>query len=214
MSKDEWRDAFVLELRLREVPGPQIGEALAEVEAHCADSGQSPEEAFGDPVRYAAARAAGVVGFSALRRTAVRAWWIGTAALAGALALWSGINAVIDSTAGEVTLGEVLMVAGLPPLLAVIVALAFRPGMGRRLPLLVVVAYAVCIGAAAASRMLWPQVVLRVPAVALVLIGTLALGVALWSMRSARLRSDRLADPRAGAGAAPTGKSTEDPPQE
>ncbi len=54
---DEWRDAFVLRARLRDVPGPRIGEALAEVETHCAESGETPAEAFGDPVRYAQALA-------------------------------------------------------------------------------------------------------------------------------------------------------------
>ena len=49
----QWCDDFVLELRLRDVPGPVIGERLAEVEAHCAETGESPSEAFGDPTGYA-----------------------------------------------------------------------------------------------------------------------------------------------------------------
>ncbi|MBO0923631.1 hypothetical protein J1G44_03950 [Cellulomonas sp. zg-ZUI199] len=48
-----WRDAFVLELRLRDVRGDAIGDALAEVDAHCADSGQDAATAFGDPAGYA-----------------------------------------------------------------------------------------------------------------------------------------------------------------
>lgn len=52
-----WQDAFVAELRLRDVPGRAIGDALAEVEAHCADSGQDAGTAFGEPVAYAAQRA-------------------------------------------------------------------------------------------------------------------------------------------------------------
>src|SRR5690554_938069 len=48
-----WSDDFVLELRLLDVPGPVIGERLAEVEAHCTDTGESPAEAFGDPTDYA-----------------------------------------------------------------------------------------------------------------------------------------------------------------
>jgi hypothetical protein len=47
-----WADAFLLELRLRDVPGRHIGDALAEVASHCAESGESAEEAFGDPVAY------------------------------------------------------------------------------------------------------------------------------------------------------------------
>jgi hypothetical protein len=49
----EWRESFVLRARLRGVPGARIGEALAEVEAHCAESGETPDQAFGDPVAYA-----------------------------------------------------------------------------------------------------------------------------------------------------------------
>jgi len=48
-----WRDAFVVELRLRDVRGDAIGDALAEVDAHCADSGQDAMTAFGDPAGYA-----------------------------------------------------------------------------------------------------------------------------------------------------------------
>lgn len=48
-----WVDDVVLELRLRDVSGRRIGAALAEADAHCADSGQDVHEAFGDPVQYA-----------------------------------------------------------------------------------------------------------------------------------------------------------------
>ena len=51
----EWAGALLLELRLRGVAGQQIGATLAEIEAHCADSGQSAREAFGDPATYATA---------------------------------------------------------------------------------------------------------------------------------------------------------------
>lgn len=49
----EWVEAMLLELRLQGVAGERIGAALAEVEAHVVDSGQSAEETFGDPVAYA-----------------------------------------------------------------------------------------------------------------------------------------------------------------
>jgi hypothetical protein len=48
-----WAEAFVVELRLRGVEGRRIGAALAEVEAHCAESGESAQGAFGDPTAYA-----------------------------------------------------------------------------------------------------------------------------------------------------------------
>lgn len=49
-----WAEAFVVELRLRDVPGRAIGAALAEVESHCAESGEPAVQAFGEPVPYAA----------------------------------------------------------------------------------------------------------------------------------------------------------------
>ncbi|MDR1808584.1 MAG: hypothetical protein LBR33_11855 [Propionibacteriaceae bacterium] len=49
----EWASAFLIELRLQEVPGDRIGDALAEVEAHVAESGETAAEAFGDPAEYA-----------------------------------------------------------------------------------------------------------------------------------------------------------------
>lgn len=48
-----WCDAFILELRLRDVPGARIGDRLAEVESHCIETGTDPEEAFGDAREYA-----------------------------------------------------------------------------------------------------------------------------------------------------------------
>ena len=49
----DWAESFLLELRLRRVDGRRIGAALAEVEAHCAESGESARDAFGDPATYA-----------------------------------------------------------------------------------------------------------------------------------------------------------------
>lgn len=48
-----WRDDFLVELRLLDVPGPQIGDALMTVETHVAESGESAQEAFGDARAYA-----------------------------------------------------------------------------------------------------------------------------------------------------------------
>ncbi len=55
-----WVDAFVVELRLLEVPGPLIGDHLATVEEHLAETGEDVHEAFGDPRGYA--RALGPAG--------------------------------------------------------------------------------------------------------------------------------------------------------
>jgi hypothetical protein len=45
---------LVLALRHHDVPGTRIGEVLAEVQSHLAESGESVTEAFGSPEDYAA----------------------------------------------------------------------------------------------------------------------------------------------------------------
>lgn len=50
---DSYRERLLLALRLRDVPGDRIGEVLAEVEAHVAETGEDPVDAFGPPRRYA-----------------------------------------------------------------------------------------------------------------------------------------------------------------
>ncbi len=49
----EWCEDFILELRLHDVPGPVIGDRLGEVEAHCTETGETPDQAFGAAVAYA-----------------------------------------------------------------------------------------------------------------------------------------------------------------
>ena len=45
----------MFQLRLLDVPGERIGQILAEVETHVADTGLDPVQAFGEPGEYAAA---------------------------------------------------------------------------------------------------------------------------------------------------------------
>lgn len=48
-----WFDDFTVELRLLDVPGDAIGDALASAREFLADSGGTPAEVFGDPHEYA-----------------------------------------------------------------------------------------------------------------------------------------------------------------
>lgn len=74
----DWRDGFILELRLRSVSGRAIGDALMTVETHLAESGESAQEAFGDPEAYAReiSTAAGAEG---------RGWAVSTRTVVGSL---------------------------------------------------------------------------------------------------------------------------------
>ncbi|MFW3169757.1 HAAS signaling domain-containing protein [Geodermatophilus sp. CPCC 206100] len=69
-STESYRRELLFALRMRHVPPQRIGEIIAEVESHVADTGESPLEAFGPAKEYAAgfagprprgARTAGVV---------------------------------------------------------------------------------------------------------------------------------------------------------
>ena len=53
-TREGWLRDFALLLRVRGVDGARIGDAMAEVESHCDDSGLDPKEAFGEPADYAA----------------------------------------------------------------------------------------------------------------------------------------------------------------
>jgi hypothetical protein len=50
---DPYRNQLVIALRMRNVPADRIGEAVAEVESHVADTGEDPVTAFGEPADYA-----------------------------------------------------------------------------------------------------------------------------------------------------------------
>lgn len=54
-STDKYLDNLITALHLRNVPGRQIGQIVAEVEAHIAASGEDPVDAFGPPREYARA---------------------------------------------------------------------------------------------------------------------------------------------------------------
>lgn len=53
MNDETWIELFIIELRLRRVPGAAIGDAVASVRELVADSGQSAEAAFGSAREYA-----------------------------------------------------------------------------------------------------------------------------------------------------------------
>lgn len=89
-ANQKWCDDFVIELRLRDVPGRVIGEHLGEVEAHCAETGGTPSEAFGDPTDYArqmdedsrSERVSGIWKITVIAAAQVLAMLVGTAAVA------------------------------------------------------------------------------------------------------------------------------------
>jgi hypothetical protein len=92
-----YRRDLIVALRLRDVPGDRIGEIVAEVESHLADTGEDPVDAFGPAREYAA----GLTAEHGPRRV----WRTVGLALGGLTAGWllaTGIFAVVtgDTVAG------------------------------------------------------------------------------------------------------------------
>jgi hypothetical protein len=129
---EKYNADLLVALRLREVPGPRIGDILAEVESHVADTGESPYEAFGTPRQYA--------GRVAPARTpAVRREMFGQAVL-GAAAGWLLARGAFSLVAGDDTVYG-LLALGLGIALGVIMVVSVRrhsrtivdPRTGRQL---------------------------------------------------------------------------------
>lgn len=107
-ADEDWVEAFVLEQRLLGVPGDRIGDALAVVESHVAESGQGAQEAFGDPRAYARATAVARKGDDL-----APAWVAGVAlGLLGMLVTLAGVHPWLAGQERlEITLGWVTMLA-------------------------------------------------------------------------------------------------------
>jgi hypothetical protein len=204
---DEWRDSFTAQTRLRGLPGSVIGEALAEIDAHCADSGQSPAEAFGDPVDYAAALACDLR--PAISQPAIsqpgRAWvgraWVGglraAATLAGIMCLLPGVAAVAHNTPGVLTAGQLASAAAGAAAVAFIVAAVLRPGQ-RDLTRRLGPAVAAGLVLVTFPQLIWKQTAFHASGWSLLTAGVLLLSLAWWPRASAQLGLDRIIDPRTG----------------
>jgi hypothetical protein len=119
-----WSDDLLLALRMREVPGARIGEVLAEVQSHVAETGEDPRAAFGEPRAYAdeVADALGTPrrGLGALLRSVevgdlTIALACGLASFLLADGLWSlgaGEDGVLGLPAWLVTVAAVLVLGG------------------------------------------------------------------------------------------------------
>lgn len=119
---DAYCKQLLLAMRLRDVPGPRIADALAQVDSHTAETGEDPREAFGPPGEYAdrLLAAAGAGG----RRWFHVTWQegaIAVAALGGGLLLSDGVFA---AAAGEPS------TVGLPGLVSIVLGLALWGSLG------------------------------------------------------------------------------------
>ncbi|GAA1351817.1 hypothetical protein [Falsarthrobacter nasiphocae] len=107
-----WEEEFVLELRLDDVTGKAIGDALAVVRSHCEDTGETPYVAFGDPQAYARSlefrddeREPNTLGAWA------RALWPVGAMIAGFAVTPAAVSSLASGVDMAIRLGAVLSVA-------------------------------------------------------------------------------------------------------
>jgi hypothetical protein len=197
VTDDPYVRDLALALRAQDVPGPRIGEVIAEVEAHVAESGETADEAFGPPDEYAAAIAATIPpeagGTRRLRRSNVLTWLCIYAVSFGAVLAGAGVVALVIRHPLGLTVNLAVTAALIPP-----VALAFVKILGRAHPSL---GWAWLLGTAVAAALVIEFAFLdtvlpwRVPSALAV-----PVGVALLALGVAGLRTDRVIDPRTGAG--------------
>ena len=140
----QWRDDFILELRLLSVPGPQIGDALMTVETHVVESGETAVQAFGEARAYAreiaeATQAAGRDGSIGVA-TVVSSMLglLGLLATAGAFGSWLAGEPFAVTTGTLVGLGLLLLLASLLFVTRMLRVLAGHPWRAALLPALLI----------------------------------------------------------------------------
>jgi hypothetical protein len=120
-------DRLVLALRMRDVPGERIGQVIAEVEAHVAESGEAPSEAFGSAEEYADRVSAALdqtaaPGYRRALRGTLIAWPLALAAML----VTDGVAGLAFGNRVELTAGKLVLYALLPPAAAFLVQLVGR----------------------------------------------------------------------------------------
>lgn len=192
-----WAETFLLELRLQGVGGGDIGHAIAEVESHCAESGESATATFGDPAAYARAlelpRAEGQSARAVLRTVVP-----GAVSLVGIMLAVTATPAVATGRPFGLSWGTLVALA-----LGVVAVLATVRHLDRVLR--TVLAHPVrawFVAVAGTAVVVSPQLVLGtreaavLPALPVLVLGVLAvLAAAAWNLRPGELAGDPVTPP-------------------
>jgi hypothetical protein len=118
---------LVLALRMRDVPGERIGQVIAEVEAHVAESRETPVDAFGSAEEYADRVSAALDRHGTKRHNqARRAMLIGWPITLAAMLVTDGVAGLAFDRRIELTAGKVLLFGLLPPTAVYLVQLIGR----------------------------------------------------------------------------------------
>lgn len=184
----KWALELTMALRSRDVTGAAIGDTLRAAEAYCADSGLSPEEAFGPAGDYADSLTdLPTVGAGLTWTTRIAPSALGLAGLLLALPTFDAWRAGRDV---QVTLGTTLAFAFV---MAVVLAVTISPRLYRRRVWFALVLTTVSTAALVLNATLTPTA-MRLPVLPSAVLAAAALiGSGLWQMRV--LDPDVIADP-------------------
>ncbi|TRY20187.1 hypothetical protein FOJ82_04820 [Tessaracoccus rhinocerotis] len=198
----QWRDDFVLAMRMADVPGERIGDALATVDAHCAEAGETAAESFGDPEAYALSLAPEPAG--GLQMSFAAGIFAG---LLGLLTVPRAVTALSAGTDVSVTLGDVVALGVTLGLAATVLALPRKvlPWLARAKFSLVWLVGVLLLAALVPSLLLLRQVIAEITPLAVLALGVVLLaGSVAWTSRYVS-RPDPVQDPRSGK--APRGRT-------
>jgi hypothetical protein len=124
---DTYVNRLVVALRMRDVPGERIGQVVAEVEAHVAESREEPIEAFGSPEEYADRVSAAMDPTAEKRhRQTRRGMLMGWPTTLAAMLMADGVAGLASDQRIELTAGKLVLFGLLPPTAVVLVQLIAR----------------------------------------------------------------------------------------
>lgn len=190
----QWVEDFVIEQRLLGVLGTRIGDALATVDSHLEESGQSAQEAFGPAVEYARELAASEGGDDQDLDIGPGFVVGNMLGLVGIVALPRAVAALLEGTPVTITVGDVAasaLLAALMTILLVAPSPVLRFLVHR--PVLAVLLVPLLIGAMVGLFVALPTPLFAVPAVAIGILGLAAVAVSV--AFAAREPVDLIEDP-------------------
>lgn len=184
---DAWAEGLVVELRLQGVGGPAIGEALSEVESHCAESGESALDAFGDAAGYARSLQLPRSEDETTRSILAALAPMGLQIVPMLLTLWA-FEDWVEGGALAITSGQVLSIALLVAAIAGLVR--FSEPVLRTVvehPVLAFLAIMAFLAVSVVAQLLWTHELTTVPSAPVLAASVLALlGGTVWQLTRAR----------------------------
>ncbi|PID96328.1 MAG: hypothetical protein CSA84_05905 [Actinomycetales bacterium] len=197
----DWVERFVTEARLQDLDGAAIGDALATIESHIRETGEPVADAFGPPIEYAAALAAsGASAAPGISRLTVGSVLLGLTGLLVPVAVGAWVaERSVEVDGGGVASAVALALGGTVILLrtnAVLRVFARRRVASFSVWLAVLTAM---VAAMLVGRRAWPDPIVTVPPVTLLIVGLVALVGATWlswiDQTSDRVRPPGVANP-------------------